>query len=811
MFVGKLETNPCKNPKNSGQVARWDKSRIGSAPGAGIWYNTPRCKRESERGSDMDLSQVIAKELGIEKWQTDAVIRLLDEGNTIPFIARYRKEQHGALDDAKLRALEERLRYLRGLEERKRTILSAIEEQGKLTKELSQKIGEAMTQTALEDLYRPYRQKRRTRGAIAREKGLQPLADYLKNPAAKNPVEKEAAGYVNPGAGVADAAAAIHMAQDILAEELSDNADIRKKIRDLVWKEGILTCGPAPVKKKEEAEAPKNKKLAARRDVYDTYLDFHEPVAKLPGYRILAINRGEAEKFLSVKIEMPEEEIGKILLFPFLAEERAKGQTVHSFRELRAQAAPVLRENPVTISYLREACRDAWKRLLAPSIENEIRGTLTERAEEGAMKVFSANLEQLLMQPPVAGKTVLGWDPAFRTGCKLAVADPTGKILDTAVIYPTEPQNKVEEAKKTLLALCRKYHVDLVSCGNGTASRESEKIITDFIRESGLPIQLVIVNEAGASVYSASELASEEFPNFDVGQRSAASIARRLQDPLAELVKIDPRSIGVGQYQHDMNQTKLGETLTGVVESCVNRVGVDVNTASAALLSYISGIGPTLAKNIVTCREEHGAFRTRKDLLTVKGLGPKAFEQCAGFLRIRGGSEPLDGTGVHPESYEAARVLLKELGYRKEDVQAGKTSDIETRAGSGKALEKLCETTGLGRFTLQDILKELAKPGRDPREKVAGAALSQEVREIKDLKEGMVLSGTVRNIVDFGAFVDIGVHQDGLVHISQLADHFVKNPLDVVRVGDIVRVKVLSVDEKKNRIGLSMKGVDQKA
>lgn len=771
----------------------------------------------------MDISKVIAGELGIQKWQTDAVIRLIDEGNTIPFIARYRKEQHGALDDEKLRALDERLKYLRGLEDRKKTILSAIEEQGRLTKELSAKIEEAMTQTALEDLYRPYKQKRKTRGSIAREKGLQPLADYIKNKDAKIPVEQEAAKYVDPAKDIPDAKTAIKMAEDILAEEISDSAAFRAYIRDLASREGTVVSAKAAAKsKKKDAREtePKNKKLAAREDVYENYADFREQVSKIPGYRILAINRGEAEKFLTVKIEMPEEKILSYLVRQYCRVEMPaakKTGAVHSFRDLAAlergaKGAPeTVRENPVTIPYLREACADAWKRLLAPSMETEIRSMLTERAEDGAMKVFSANLEQLLMQPPVAGKTVLGWDPAFRTGCKLAVVDPTGKVLDTAVIFPTEPQNKVAEAKKVLYGLCTKYRVDLISCGNGTASRESEKIIADFIGESGLPIQYAIVNEAGASVYSASKLASEEFPQFDVGQRSAASIARRLQDPLAELVKIDPRSIGVGQYQHDMNQTKLGDTLTGVVETCVNRVGVDANTASAALLSYISGIGPTLAKNIVTCREEHGAFRTRKDLLTVKGLGPKAFEQCAGFLRIRGGSEPLDGTGVHPESYEAARVLLKELGYRKEDVQAGKTSDIERRAGSGKALEKLCETTGLGRFTLQDILKELAKPGRDPREKVAGAALSQEVREIKDLKEGMVLSGTVRNIVDFGAFVDIGVHQDGLVHISQLADRFVKTPLDVVRVGDIVRVKVLSVDEKKNRIGLSMKGVDQKA
>ena len=771
----------------------------------------------------MDISKVIAGELGIQKWQTDAVIRLIDEGNTIPFIARYRKEQHGALDDEKLRALDERLKYLRGLEDRKKSILSAIEEQGKLTRELSAKIEEAMTQTALEDLYRPYKQKRKTRGSIAREKGLQPLADYIKNKDAKIPVEQEAAKYVDPAKDIPDAKTAIKMAEDILAEEISDSAAFRAYIRDLASREGTVVSAKAAAKsKKKDAREtePKNKKLAAREDVYENYADFREQVSKIPGYRILAINRGEAEKFLTVKIEMPEEKILSYLVRQYCRVEMPaakKTGAVHSFRDLAAlergaKGAPeTVRENPVTIPYLREACADAWKRLLAPSMETEVRSMLTERAEDGAMKVFSANLEQLLMQPPVAGKTVLGWDPAFRTGCKLAVVDPTGKVLDTAVIFPTEPQNKVAEAKKVLYGLCTKYRVDLISCGNGTASRESEKIIADFIGESGLPIQYAIVNEAGASVYSASKLASEEFPQFDVGQRSAASIARRLQDPLAELVKIDPRSIGVGQYQHDMNQTKLGDTLTGVVETCVNRVGVDANTASAALLSYISGIGPTLAKNIVSYREDNGAFRARKDLLKVPKLGPRAYEQCAGFLRIRGGSEPLDMTAVHPESYPAAKVLLKELGYTEEDVKEGRTSDIGKRAGTGKALEKLAADTGLGAFTLKDVIAELEKPGRDPRENVHGAMLSKDVLDIKDLKEGMVLSGTVRNIVDFGAFVDIGVHQDGLVHVSQLSDRFVKNPLDVVRVGDIVRVKVLGVDSKKNRISLSMKGVDQKA
>lgn len=771
----------------------------------------------------MDISAVITKELGIEKWQTDAVISLIDEGNTIPFIARYRKEKHGALNDEQLRNLDERLRYLRGLEERKKTVSAAIEEQGKLTAQLAKQIDDAMTQTALEDLYRPYRQKRRTRAGIAKEKGLQPLADYILNLDAKTPVEKEAEKYVDAEKGIPDVKTAVQMAEDIIAEQVSDNAAYRKYIRDLVWKEGSISSQKAVHKstkaKEENKTQPVNKKLAAREDVYENYYDYEEKVAKIPGHRILAINRGEAEKFLTVKITMPEEEILAYLVRQYCRQEKPairSTRQVHSFRELAAlknesRRPPVVKENPVTIAYIKAAVEDAFHRLIQPSIETEIRGMLTEQAQDGAMKVFSANLRQLLMQPPVQGKVVLGWDPAFRTGCKLAVVDETGKVLDTAVIFPTEPQNKVAEAKKVLYSLCTKYHVNLISCGNGTASRESEKIIADFIKESKLPIQYVIVNEAGASVYSASRLATEEFPNFDVGQRSAASIARRLQDPLAELVKIDPKSIGVGQYQHDMNQTKLGETLTGVVEDCVNSVGVDANTASAALLSYISGIGPQVAKNIVAYREENGRFETRKQLLKVPKLGPKAFEQCAGFLRIRGGSEPLDMTAVHPESYDAARTLLKELGYQASDITSGKTADIAKKAGSSKNLRKLAQDTGLGEYTLKDVIEELEKPGRDPREKIQGPILSKDVLDIGDLKEGMELRGTVRNIVDFGAFVDIGVHQDGLVHVSQLSDRYVKNPLDVVKVGDIVRVKVLGVDVKKNRISLSMKGVDQNA
>jgi len=796
----------------------------------------------------VDITAVITKELGIEKWQTEAVIRLIDEGNTIPFIARYRKEAHGNLSDAQLRALDERLTYLRGLEERKSAVLSAIEEQGKLTDELRGRINAAETLVQVEDLYRPYKQKRRTKAMIAKEKGLQPLADYILSPSAKTPVLKKAEDFVSAEKEVPDAESAVEMAQYIIAEQISDNAQFREWIRKETMKEGLITSAKAKSaqkssdsktagkaadsasssKKGKTATAraekePVNRKLQEREGVYEMYWDFSEELRKIPGYRVLALNRGEKEKFLTVHIEAPEEKITDWLYREMISTKepvQAPKKAVHSFRDLRAlsQQGPaerrIVHENPVTSEYIHAAVGYAYKKLIAPSIENEIRNDLTEKAEEGAMKVFADNLRQLLMQAPVQGKVVLGWDPAFRTGCKLAVVDKTGKVLDTAVIFPTEPQKKVAEAEKTLQKLCSEYHVDVISCGNGTASRESEQVIADFIKKSGLPLHYVIVNEAGASVYSASELATEEFPQFDVGQRSAASIARRLQDPLAELVKIDPKSIGVGQYQHDMNQTKLGETLGAVVEDCVNSVGVDVNTASAPLLSYIAGVNKTIAKNIVTYREANGRFNTRRDLLKVPKLGPKAFEQCAGFLRIRDGAEPLDRTGVHPESYDAARTLLKELGLKDADIASGKSSSIEgllkeNGYASANGMKKLSQETGLGEFTLKDVIGELEKPGRDPRSGVPGPVLRSDVLSMKDLKPGMILKGTVRNIVDFGAFVDIGVHQDGLVHISALADRFVRHPLDVVKVGDIVRVKVLGVDEKKGRISLSMKDVPQ--
>ena len=733
-----------------------------------------------------------------------------------------------------LRAFDERLKYLRSLEERRESILKSIEEQGKLDAALRAQIEEAVTATALEDLYRPYKQKRRTRAMIAKEKGLEPLAQYILSADAKKPVEQEAAAYVDPEKEIPDAAAAIRMAQDIIAEQISDNAAFRTWIRETTKKEGLLVTAKAKAAKSADnaaaakssagkqdtgvtgsvkTAAPVNKKLAARGDVYENYYEFSEPVSRIPGHRILAINRGEKEKFLTVHIEAPAEKIVEYLdrqMNLREAPKKADSRGVHSFQDLSSLsgAKKVYRPNPVTQQYIDEAAEDAYKRLIAPSIETEIRGEMTDLAEDGAIKVFASNLEQLLMQAPVQGKIVLGWDPAFRTGCKLAVVDETGKVLDTTVIFPTEPQNKVAEAKKVLFDLCRKYGVNIISVGNGTASRESEQVIASFIKESKLPLQYVIVNEAGASVYSASKLATEEFPNFDVGQRSAASIARRLQDPLAELVKIDPKAIGVGQYQHDMNQTKLGDALTAVVEDCVNSVGVDVNTASAALLSYISGVNKTVAKNIVEYREQNGSFTSRRDLLKVPKLGAKAYEQCAGFLRIRGGKEPLDVTGVHPESYTAAYQLLATLGFAKEDIAAGRTAEIGRKARQTD-LKQLQEATGLGEFTLADILKELEKPGRDPRDEVQAPVLRSDVLDIKDLKPDMILTGTVRNIVDFGAFVDIGVHQDGLVHISQIADRYVKHPLDVVKVGDIVKVKVLGVDEKKNRISLSMRGLNE--
>ena len=756
----------------------------------------------------MDIINVITKEQNLRREQAQAVIRLIDEGNTIPFIARYRKEQHGNMSDEQLRAFDERLRYLRALDERRKTILSAIEAQGKLTPELRKEIGEAMTATALEDLYRPLRPKRRTRAMIAKEKGLQPLADYLLFEKTELYPQQEAQRYVNKEAGIPDADTALHMAMDILSEMLSDDAKERAWIREKTLREGRLVTEKAG---KSGKAAQQNEKLAQREAVYEMYYEYSEPFSRIPGHRILAVNRGEKEKFLSVRIEAPQEEIVQ-----------------HLYRRLnlrKTASGDVFRENEKTAPYLQAVAADAYKRLIAPSIETELRGVLTQKAEDGAMTVFASNLRQLLMQAPVEGKVVLGWDPAFRTGCKLAIVDRTGKVLATKVIFPTAPQNKVKEAKEELNTLCRRYGVDVISCGNGTASRESEQVIADFIKESGLPLKYAIVNEAGASVYSASELATEEFPQFDVGQRSAASIARRLQDPLAELVKIDPKAIGVGQYQHDMNQTKLGETLHAVVEDCVNQVGVDVNTASAALLSYISGINKTTAKNIVAYREANGRFRSRRELLKVPKLGPKAFEQCAGFLRITGGSEPLDMTAVHPESYDAARIILKELGYTPQDIAGGRTGKLRERvasmkvtaggmrggaAGSGAAgngrlsLQQLSRDTGLGEYTLQDVLSELAQPGRDPRLDVQGPVLRQDVLSLEDLQPGMELRGTVRNVVDFGAFVDIGVHQDGLVHISKLSDHFVKHPLDVVHVGDIVDVQVLDVDRRKGRISLRL-------
>lgn len=724
----------------------------------------------------MDIVDIITRELGIKKTQTEAVIKLIDEGNTIPFIARYRKEATGAMHDDVLRTFDERLKYLRNLEDRKNTILASIEEQGKLTDELRKQIDEAETAVKLEDIYRPYKPKRRTRAMIAKEKGLEPLAVFIVGGRSQTPVSVEAEKYVDAEKEVPDVKTAIAGAEDIIAETLSDSASLREWIRKKTYADGLIVS------------TAKTKKQAEEKTVYDNYYEYSEPVKKIPGHRILALNRGESEKILTVKIEAPEEDIIR-----FMNRHIGAGR------------------NKETTPYLEEAAADAYKRLIGPSIETEIRNDLTEKAEDGAIKVFGENLGQLLMQAPIAGKTVLGWDPAFRTGCKISVVDPTGKVLDTTVIFPTAPQNKVDESMRVIESLIRKYHVDIISLGNGTASRESEQIIADFIKKSKLPVKYVIVNEAGASVYSASKLATEEFPNFDVGQRSATSMARRLQDPLAELVKIDPKSIGVGQYQHDMNQTKLSEQLGNVVEDCVNKVGVDVNTASFSLLEYISGVNKTIAKNIVAYREENGAFTSRKELLKVPKLGPKAYEQCAGFLRIRGGDDALDMTSVHPESYDAARELLKLLGFSDEDVRDGNTRDIEKKLKEVKAsIPELAKKMSVGEYTLQDIVKELAKPGRDPREDVPAPVLRSDVLDFDDLTPGMVLSGTVRNVIDFGAFVDIGVHQDGLVHISQIADKFVKHPLDVVKVGDIVNVKVLSVDKERKKISLSMKGVPQK-
>lgn len=780
----------------------------------------------------MDILKKIKEELSIELWQVEAVVKLIDEGNTIPFIARYRKEMHGALNDEQLRDLSERLTYLRNLEEKKTQVLSSIEEQGKLTEELKQQILAAETQVVVEDLYRPYRPKRRTRATIAKEKGLDGLAQFILKQEATEPIDVEAKKYIAEEKEVKNEKEAIAGALDIIAEEISDEADYRMYIRKLTTEEGFISS------------TAKDEKV---QSVYEMYYNYEEPIEKIAGHRILALNRGENEKILSVKVNAPEERIIRFL-----------------------EKKVILNENDYTSPLLKETIEDSYKRLIAPAIEREIRNDLTEKAEDGAIKVFGKNLEQLLMQPPIANQVVLGWDPAFRTGCKLAVVDTTGKVLDTTVIYPTEPQNKVEQAKKVVKDLIDKYNITLISVGNGTASRESEMVIVDMLKEINKPVQYVIVNEAGASVYSASKLATEEFPNFDVGQRSAASIARRIQDPLAELVKIDPKSIGVGQYQHDMNQKKLSEALSAVVEDSVNHVGVDLNTASAPLLEYVSGITKAIAKNIVTYREENGKFTNRKQLLKVSKLGPKAFEQCAGFMRITDGENPLDATSVHPESYEAAEGLLKTLNWTMEDVrkaqaeaaknkgkvkketqqkvkkQIDKQKNIKVKQNDtafGQALmqamgngipdktgssaqrvaetiietvgslnkriknkEKLAEDLHIGVMTLEDIVKELEKPGRDPRDEMPKPILRTDVLEMKDLKEGMILKGTVRNVIDFGAFVDIGVHQDGLVHISQMSDKkFVKHPLDVVSVGDIIEVKVMTVDLQKKRIQLTMK------
>ena len=710
----------------------------------------------------MNINKIIADELSIKLSQVDAAVKLIDEGNTIPFISRYRKEATGALNDEQLRNLYDRLTYLRNLDEKKATVLSSIEEQGLLTDELKAQINDAMTMVVLEDLYRPYRPKRRTKASIAKEKGLEGLANIILLQMTKKPLNEEAKAYLNPEKEVNTIEDAINGAKDIIAENISDDADYRMWIRKYTFNNGSIVSKA----KDEKAES-----------VYEMYYDYSEAVKKVPGHRVLAINRGEAEKVLTVKISVDEEQIIKYL-----------------------ESKVIVNNNENTVPQLKEAITDAFSRLIFPSIEREIRNELTEKAEDSAINVFGKNLEQLLLQPPVSGHVVLGWDPAFRTGCKLAVVDATGKVLDTTVIYPTAPQNKVEESKKTVKALINKYGISLISLGNGTASRESEVIIADIIKEADSHVEYAIVNEAGASVYSASKLATEEFPNFDVGQRSAASIARRIQDPLAELVKIDPKSIGVGQYQHDMNQKKLSDALTGVVEDCVNKVGVDLNTASAALLEYISGINKTLAKNIVEYRETNGRFKNRRQLLNVPKLGPKAYEQCAGFLRILNGENPLDATSVHPESYEITNKLLDKLGFSVSDIKTGlKLSDMI------KDKKKLSSELSVGELTLSDILKELEKPGRDPREDSPKPALRSDVLSLEDLREGMILKGTIRNVIDFGAFVDIGVHQDGLVHISQICEQYIKHPLEKVSVGDIVEVKVLSIDMAKKRIALTMR------
>ena len=759
-----------------------------------------------------NISRLIAQELKVQIWQTEAAIALIDEGNTIPFIARYRKEATGTLDDEQLRTLDERLTYLRNLEEKKQKVIESIEAQGKLTPALREQIEAAQTQVAVEDLYRPFRPKRRTRAGIAREKGLEGLADWLLSPAADHPAPEEAAKYVSAEKEVGSAEEALQGAQDIIAEMISDNADYRTWIRERTSKDGYIVTSKKETSKKSASKkenagvdgevnsaagpdsakensskgnsgketSGKSKKAAEDRSgVYEMYLEYEEKVSGMPGHRVLAVNRGEKEGYLAVRVDAPSERILQYLQRQVI--KKKKGAV-----------------NPFTAPILEEVCADSYDRLIAPAIEREIRNELTEKAEDGAILVFKQNLEQLLMQQPIAGRVVLGWDPAFRTGCKLAVVDPTGKVLDTAVIYPTAPQNKVREAESVLQKLIARYGITLFSVGNGTASRESEQIITDFFKKTGKPMQYVIVNEAGASVYSASKLATEEFPQFDVGQRSAASIARRLQDPLAELVKIDPKAIGVGQYQHDMNQKKLDGALAGVVEKCVNSVGVDLNTASAPLLSHISGITASIAKNIVAWREENGSFAERSQLLKVKGLGPRAYEQCAGFLRIRGGRNPLDNTAVHPESYSAVQTLAQLLQVPMEETALRK---MKSMVPDTKAAAQRLE---IGEITLKDILAELEKPGRDPRQDMPAPVLRSDVLSMEDLEPGMKLKGTVRNIVDFGAFVDIGVHQDGLVHISRMSSRFIKHPLEVVSVGDVVEVTVLAVDQKKKRISLSM-------
>lgn len=712
----------------------------------------------------MDIIRKLREEFGITQSQAENTVRLLDEGNTVPFIARYRKEMTGSLDDQIIRQLSERLTALRNLEDRRTQVRTAIAEQGRLTDALAAKLDAAQTQTEIEDIYRPFRPKRRTRASIAKEKGLQPLADIIWGQKLIGTPEEAAKAFVDSGQGVDTVLDAINGAMDILAEQISDDADLRKLLR-----EETIKCG-AIVSKKTKDEP----------SVYEMYYDYREPLKKAAGHRVLAMNRGEKEGFLSVKIEGEEEKL------------------------LQRMERRLIRRSSDTADILREVIADSYKRLIAPSLEREIRNDLTEKAEEAAIGVFRENLRQLLLQPPISGKVVLALDPAYRTGCKIAVIDTTGKPLETTVVYPTPPQNKTAEAEKKLLALIEKYGVDLISIGNGTASRESELFVAEMLKKTKRRVQYIIANEAGASVYSASKLGAEEFPDYDVSLRSAVSIGRRIQDPLAELVKIDPKSIGVGQYQHDMNQKRLGEALGGVVEDCVNSVGVDLNTASPALLSYVAGIHATVAKNILKYREEHGKFTARRELLKVAKLGPKAYEQCAGFLRLPESEMPLDRTGVHPESYAAAEGLLALCGYGLADVAARKVSGLAKKI---KSPEKTAAELGIGVPTLEDIMRELEKPGRDPREDAPAPVLRSDVLSMEDLQEGMVLTGTVRNVIDFGVFVDIGVHQDGLVHISQICDRFIKHPLEAVRLGDVVRVKVLSVDLQKKRIALTMKGI----